>query len=112
MYCASGLAYPINKYEARCASFNYMKFDGSKISEPYKCNPTNPKKKCELHIAINEDDQKDTAIMDYVKGRDFVENDCKCALDGIVDSGYCSMIIGTEQYEKAVGAHQHMMSAS
>lgn len=50
--------------------------------------------------------------MDYVSTRNKVKNDCKCALDGKPNSGYCSAVIGTEHYEKAVGAHQHMMSAS
>lgn len=42
--------------------------------------------------------------MDYVKDRDYVNNDCKCALDGKATSGYCSSIVGTDMYEKGVGA--------
>lgn len=46
MYCTTGLAYPISKFEARCAAFKEMKFDDSVISAPFKCDPKDPKKKC------------------------------------------------------------------
>ena len=107
-YCVSGLAYPISKYEARCASFKEMRFKDKVIEEPFKCNPTDPKVKCKLYIQISEDDKDNS----YSSTRDFVQNDCKCALDGEKDSGYCSLIVGTEWYEKGVAAHQHMMSSS
>ena len=56
MYCTTGLAYPISKFEARCARFKEMKFDGRTLAEPFECNPSDPTKKCQLYIEINEDD--------------------------------------------------------
>ena len=112
MYCTTGLAYPLSKFEGRCANFKEMKFDGRLVAEPFSCDPTNPKKKCQLFIEINEDDQKDQTIMKHLENRDYVSNDCKCALDGTETKGYCSSILGTQWYEKAVSAQQNMMSQS
>jgi len=41
-FCTSGLAYPINQHEARCTTFDHMKFDGKKLddNEVFKCDPS------------------------------------------------------------------------
>ena len=87
-YCESGLAYPYSQYGARCTEMKEMKWDGAVLEQPYPCNPTQIDKKCELHFEIYDGDN------DYVeedgKKRNFVENQCKCALDGKTNNGDCS----------------------
>ena len=104
-YCVTGLAYPISPTVARCTRFKEMMFDGLVLDYPYPCSPADPNKKCALYFEIHEDDQADSEIMNYISTRDKVQNDCKCNLGPDKGGGYCSSIIGTELYEKAVGAH-------
>lgn len=84
-YCESGLAYPVSKDEGKCTSFDHMKFDEKKIEEPFKCNPYDQTKKCQLYFNIEDDDLK--YVNDQAGGtqRGFVENRCKCALDGVTN---------------------------
>lgn len=102
----------MNKDEARCTTFKEMKFNDKVIDMPFKCNPTNPKIMCELYFNIHEDDQKDATIVEYLKTRNKGDNKCRCALDGKQNNGYCSSLVGTDMYSKAIQAHHHMMSGS
>ena len=65
-----------------------MMWDGENLEQPYHCNPTETDKQCELHFDIYDGDE------DYVnaagKQRNFVSNQCKCALDGKTNNGNCS----------------------
>ena len=88
----------MSKDEARCTQFKEMKFDGKTLEVPYACNPTDYKKKCELYFQVALED----ANLDYIKTRNKGDNECKCALDGRVNSGYCSSLAGTEMYTKAI----------
>lgn len=79
-YCESGLAYPYNKNGARCTSMKEMKWNGNVLDQPYACNPKELDIQCELYFDIYDGDN------DYVeaagKKRNYVGNQCKCALDG------------------------------
>jgi hypothetical protein len=104
-YCASGLAYPYSKDGARCTSFKEMKFDGGIIEEPFLCDPTNQDKQCMLYFDIDDNDGAYTNENSDTYTRGVVKNQCKCALDGVLDensisenNGYCSSVIGHPTY--------------
>lgn len=111
-YCKSGLAYPISDDEGRCTTFSHMTFDGVKLTNSSNpCDPSDQEKKCRLFYQVRDDDKSSEA---YRKegSRLYVENDCKCALDGRVNGGYCQSMLGTELYQRAVEAHAYMLSQS
>jgi len=108
-YCKSGLAYPASDYLAVCTSFTEMMYydattkKTTKLKEvdgAYKCSPEDQANVCQLRFKI------DPAYDEYTDAtgtsRGYVENQCKCALDGGVDSGYCTSTLGTDKYRKAV----------
>ena len=79
-----------------------MKFDGVKTEEPFACSPKDQTKFCALYYNIHEDD----ATGSYLKAgtRLFAKNQCRCALNGKIGDGYCSSILGSNHYRRAVGA--------
>jgi len=87
-----------------------MRFDGELIEDPYKCDPRDQSKKCELFFDIDEEDKAYTEA-EGMK-RNIVQNQCKCALDGNLDSGYCSSLIGSLLYERAMSAKYYIMASS
>lgn len=111
-YCKSGLAYPAGEYLAVCTSFSKMMYydDEEKKSTElkptengaYKCNPEKQQNVCQLHFNIAPEHKEYTEAKGTTRG--YVENQCKCALDGGADSGYCSATLGTDKYTKAVQA--------
>lgn len=107
-YCQSGLAYPVNDYTAKCTSFKEMKFAGKVIEEPFACNATNQNFTCQLFFNIEDEDKGYTEK----EKRSYVTNQCKCALDGKNTTGYCSNVMGTLKYQRAVKAFQNVMKKS
>lgn len=111
-YCKSGLAYPISDDEGRCAAFKHMEFDGVKLkSSSNPCDPSDQEKKCRLYYDVHADDTSSDAYR--AEGtRLYVENDCKCALDGRENGGYCQSMLGTELHRRAVEAHAYILGES
>ena len=108
-YCESGLAYPASKDKGVCTKFKHMEFDDKEIPYPYSCDPSDQKKVCKIKFEVYDDE--DQKYLDKAgTQRSFVENRCKCALDGFKDkltgaqNGYCSSLLGTELYRQAMGA--------
>lgn len=103
-YCKSGLAYPENSLTARCTSTDHIKFNSRKTASPYQCDPTNNQDKCQLFFNIT----------DYVPGQDAkqdnIDTTCRCALDG--DNGFCGSILGTSEYQDALGAIKPVLERS
>ena len=86
-----------------------MEFADVEIPYPYACDPSDQKKTCKLKFEIyGEEDQKYMEKAGTQRG--FVQNQCKCALDGFKDPetgaqhGYCSSLLGTEHYRQAMNA--------
>ena len=92
-----------------------MKFDGQVLADDtFPCDPTNQEKKCELHFVIDDADAGVTDLLAKTGKHGYVENDCKCSLQK-PDSpgyqmGYCSTVLGTEKYRRAMSAFSFMMS--
>jgi hypothetical protein len=98
-YCQSGLAYPINDYQAKCSSMNIMSYRGQALDSPYPCDPTDLANKCRVMFNIDNDDVPYTKV----SNRGYVEVPCKCSLGGPNDSpGFCSSIIGSDVYADAM----------
>lgn len=81
-----------------------MKFNGKVIEEPYVCDPSNQANFCELYFDVDEADELFTLANPTTYTRSFVKNQCKCALDGDIKSGFCSSMLGTLKYERATAA--------
>jgi len=108
-YCKSGLAYPASDDLAVCTSFTEMMYYNAadkkstkleKINGAYRCSPEDQANLCQLHFQIAPEHKTYTEAVGTSRG--YVENQCKCALDGDTDSGYCSSTLGTDKYRKAV----------
>ena len=107
-YCESGLAYPISKNEGKCTSFKEMRYNDTIIEDPFPCNASYQNYSCELYFNI---DAEDIAYSNQTTRR-FVENQCKCALTGNETLGYCSSVLGTKKYRRAVAALRLVKEAS
>lgn len=90
-YCQSGLAYPVDEFTAKCTSFKQMMFDGQVVPYPFPCNPQDQNKKCMLYFNVDPEDKG----YSMNESRYFVQNQCKCALNGNSTAGYCSNVLGT-----------------
>jgi hypothetical protein len=66
----------------------------------FPCSPEDQANSCQLRFEIHPDHAEYTNKVGT--SRSYVENQCKCALDGKLDSGYCSTTLGTDKYKKAV----------
>ena len=118
-YCKSGLAYPAGADLAVCTSFTHMEFYEAatkKVTKiegkdgAYACSPEDQANTCRLRFAI--DDTYKAYVNKADTSRSYVENQCKCALDGKEASGYCSSTLGTGKYKKAVQALQRVNTLS
>ena len=89
-----------------------MEFDGKVLTNSSNpCNPQDQKKKCRLFYEVHADDAGSNGYR--TEGtRGYVENDCKCALDGRTDGGYCESQLGTLLYKRAVAAQAHILGES
>jgi len=86
LVCKSGLAVDKGSNEGECVEVKEISFNGLVLKDPYECDPTDTDIKCELKHS----------------GGGFLEVPCECSLDG--NTGYCSSIIGTQEYKEAVKA--------
>lgn len=76
----------------------------------YACSPEAQANTCQLHFDVAKEHEGYTLAAGT--SRAYVKNQCKCALDGKGDSGYCSSTLGTEKYRKAVQALQRVNTLS
>jgi len=60
---------------------------GKTLDYPYQCDPTDFSKKCKMYLKQFDLDNN---------GTESIETKCSCSLDG--DTGFCSSMIGTEEY--------------
>ena len=101
-YCNTGLAFLFysfkneekgedRKYQSVCASVEKI-MQGDKVLEsPYECDPTDNENPCTIYPKnILEPDKGEMLTKKF-------NVPCKCALDG--KKGYCSSVIGTEEYK-------------
>ena len=104
MYCKSGLAHAVD-YEqggttikaAECISVINVKQDGNTLNSPYQCDPTDNDKPC----------------MFYFTDSKYFQVPCKCSLDiNNPNNGYCSSVMGTPEYKKALSALKDMHEKS
>ena len=140
--CASGLAYARSATEGRCAEFEKMEAplgkEATKESN-FRCDPTNQNNYCHLFFKIHDDDKSGSyASWLGQAGYNNVQNTCKCSLAGKKDTpseeptakaeskddgktpakeesknhGYCSTMLGTELYTRAVASMAAMMGNS
>ena len=106
-YCESGLAYPASKDKGVCTKFKRMDFNDEEVAYPYACDPSDQTKTCKLIFEIYGDEDNAYVTKSGTK-RGFVENQCKCALDGFKDPatgvqhGFCSTLLGTDHYRNAM----------
>ena len=60
-----------------------MIFDGKESIYPYKCDPANPDKKCQIKFNMNPNSAK------YSTGQlSLISSDCKCSLSS-QGGGFC-----------------------
>jgi hypothetical protein len=78
-----------------------MQFNGEVTQEPYACDPTNPELFCQIYFNVHEDD----TLTSPVASNPYVINDCKCSMADNI-SGFCSSVLGTDFYTKAVQAQK------
>jgi hypothetical protein len=79
-----------------------MKFKGQNLEYPFECDPTDQSFKCHLFFEVDDEDRNFTDAEGM--SRNFVTNQCKCALDGSPNRGYCSSVIGSMNYRRAMDA--------
>jgi hypothetical protein len=85
-----------------------MKFDNNVTDDQFSCDPQDQTKSCQLFFNVDEEDKGYTEK----NGRYYVKNKCKCALDGTENKGYCSNVMGTMRYSRAVIALKRVMEHS
>ena len=73
------MAFNSNFNEATCTSATNVTFKGKVIAEPYKCDPSDPTKKCRIYF----DTQKSAQSWFSVGTRGYVQADCKCSMEDI-----------------------------
>jgi hypothetical protein len=66
-----------------------------KEEEFFKCDPSDNERPCMIYY-------RNEKLDDDFKMDDFFTVPCKCSLTGKPNEGYCSSIIGTETYRKAL----------
>jgi hypothetical protein len=59
-YCKSGLAFPYDRYTARCTTTDHISFKHRQIVTPYQCDPRDNENKCQLFFNTT----------DYVPGKE------------------------------------------
>ncbi len=103
-YCKSGLAFPIDDYNANCSATDHIEYNNKKIDQPYICDATNQSSRCSLfyNYSLSNDAIK-------LPQRSFNVR-CSCGLDG--NNGFCSNILGTKDYEDAVAKLKTVLEAS
>ena len=86
-----------------------MEFNEVEVPYPYACDPSDQAKTCKLKFEVYDDADK-AYLEKSGTSRSFVENQCKCALDGFSDKktglqhGFCSSLLGTDYYRNAMSA--------
>ena len=103
-YCKSGLAFPLDEFKGNCSATDHIKYNGLKVKAPYECDPTNQAARCWLNYNFSAPND---AIP--LPQKNFTVR-CSCALDG--NKGYCSNIIGTQEYREAVAKLKNVLEAS
>ena len=108
-YCEYGLAFPVidptnpdNGYAGKCTQVDKVEFNDNQISSPYKCDPTDNEKFCNLHYNTTSWDG-----ITLAESKSFA-SPCKCSLDG--DTGFCSSILGTADFAKGAAAIKALFS--
>jgi hypothetical protein len=100
-YCNTGLAFLFysyidedkgepRKYQSVCGGVEKIMQGDVVLQSPYRCDPTDNENPCVIYPKN---------ILDADKGEQITKSfevPCKCALDGV--NGYCSSIVGTEEY--------------
>lgn len=77
-----------------------MKQADKVLPEPFACDPVNQEIQCQLYFNIWDEDQEFTVQ----HSRYFVKNQCRCALNGESEAGFCSSVIGTQKMQRALNA--------
>lgn len=95
--CSSGVAIQSSTdAEVGICASTEVKFNGVKLSAPYKCDPTDNSVKCQLFFGTGVNDKIDTP--------------CRCGLDGV--NGYCGAIYGTPEYKQAIEAYVYVLESN
>lgn len=101
-YCNTGLAFLFysaedkekdepRKYQSVCGIAEKIMQGDRVLQSPYECDPTDNEIPCTIYPKnILEKDKGEVVTTSFTVP-------CKCALDG--KTGYCSSIIGTEEYK-------------
>lgn len=103
-YCKSGIAFPETSTIARCTTTDHIKFNNQVIEKPYKCDPTDNSRMCELYFNVTDYRPNQPLV------QKMITTTCKCALDG--DNGFCGSVIGTSIYENGLAALKTMYQES
>lgn len=103
-YCKSGLAFPTSNVTGNCTATDRIFYEGKNLSIPYPCDPTNQTKRCSLFFNASAPNDAITLPQKSFDVR------CNCALNG--NDGYCSKILGTENYKEAVSKLKNVLEAS
>lgn len=94
-YCASGLAFPIldktgaHTYQANCTATDRIFYNGTNLTYPYPCDPTQQNKLCQLFY--NASQPNDGIVLPQMS----FTTRCNCGLNGTDNVGYCAQILGT-----------------
>ena len=100
-YCNTGLAFLLlgkedpndgnrRKYQSVCAAIDKINQGDKVLSSPYECDPSDNEVPCTIFPKNILEDKGDVVTKSF-------DVPCKCALDG--KKGYCSLIIGSEEYK-------------
>lgn len=82
--------------------FNETEVGNYTDNKKFACNATETDMHCKFYYEFEDGDK--SFVQDNTAKREFISNECKCALDGRNNSGYCSFVAGTKHYERTVAA--------
>ncbi|CDW84930.1 transducin family protein wd-40 repeat family protein [Stylonychia lemnae] len=115
-YCKSGFAFPVIKgsptqkasiYQANCTSVDTIQYKGTILNSAsfWPCDPTQQDIKCFLNFNSTFPDPaaQSKTYENFTVG-------CGCAMDGF--NGYCSKILGTNEYRDAMGLLKEVLENS
>ena len=103
-YCKSGLAFPISNVSGNCTATDRILYNGVNLTYPYPCDPTNQAMKCGLWYNASVPNPA------YVLPQLSFNVRCNCALNGV--DGYCSQLLGPQEYSDAVTLFKSVLEAS
>ena len=83
------------KYQSVCAAIDKIMQGDKILPSPYECDPTDNESPCVIYPKNILEDKGEVVTEKF-------EVPCQCALDG--EKGYCSKIIGSEEYKMAASA--------